>query len=319
VKDIAGGLTAEWAKRTGLPAGVPVAVGAFDAHTGGIGAGIGEGDLVKIIGTSTCDLMAVPFERKMPDIPGVTGVVPEAILPNYHGIEAGQSAVGDIFNWFVNRIAPGGKEQGSHAELTRAAEKLVPGESGLIVLDWHNGNRTVIGDQRLSGVIMGLSLYTTPAEIYRALIEATAFGSRAIMERLEEYGQKVKQIINCGGISVKNPLVMQIYADVMARPIKISRSAQTSALGSAIAGAVVAGKAAGGWDTFEDAMGAMTGTLPEEFHPIPANVAIYEELYRLYMQLHNDFGVKTSPAGASDNYHAMKELLNIKDRVRAGK
>ena len=319
VKDIAGGLTAEWAKRTGLPAGVPVAVGAFDAHTGGIGAGIGEGDLVKIIGTSTCDLMAVPFERKMPDIPGVTGVVPEAILPNYHGIEAGQSAVGDIFNWFVNRIAPGGKEQGSHAELTRAAEKLVPGESGLIVLDWHNGNRTVIGDQRLSGVIMGLSLYTTPAEIYRALIEATAFGSRAIMERLEEYGQKVKQIINCGGISVKNPLVMQIYADVMARPIRISRSAQTSALGSAIAGAVVAGKAAGGWDTFEDAMGAMTGTLPEEFHPIPANVAIYEELYRLYMQLHNDFGVKTSPAGASDNYHAMKELLNIKDRVRAGK
>ncbi|HUX50919.1 MAG TPA: ribulokinase [Spirochaetia bacterium] len=319
VKDVAGGLTADWAKRTGLPAGVPVAVGAFDAHTGGIGAGIGEGDLVKIIGTSTCDLMAVPFARKMPDIPGVTGVVPEAILPNYHGIEAGQSAVGDIFNWFVNRIAPGGKEMGSHAELTRAAEKLVPGESGLVVLDWHNGNRTVIGDQRLSGVIMGLSLYTTPAEIYRALIEATAFGSRAIMERLEEYGQKVTQIINCGGISVKNPLVMQIYADVMARPIKISRSAQTSALGSAIAGAVVAGKAAGGWDTFEEAMTAMTGTLPEEFHPIPANVAIYEELYRLYMQLHNDFGVKTSPAGASGNYHAMKELLNIKDRVRSGK
>lgn len=325
VHDTAGALTDEWARRTGLPAGIPVAVGAFDAHTGGIGAGIQEGDLVKIIGTSTCDLMAIPLKKTMPDIPGVTGIVPEAILPDYHGIEAGQSAVGDIFNWFVNRIEPGGKDLGSHAELTKGAEKLLPGESGLLVLDWHNGNRTIIGDQRLTGMIVGLTLYTTPAETYRALIEATAFGSRAIMERLESYGQKVKQIINCGGISVKNPLVMQIYADVMARPIKISRSAQTSALGSAIAGAVVAGKQAGGWDTFEEAMDSMTGTLDQEFHPIPANVAIYEELYRLYMQLHNNFGlprgasVKDGTESTGSDYHVMKELLNIKDRVRAGK
>ena len=326
VKDVAGKLTAEWAKRTGLPEGIPVAVGSFDAHTGGIGSGIQEGDLVKIIGTSDCDLMAIPLEKKMPDIPGVTGIVPEAIIPGYYGIEAGQSAVGDIFNWFVNRIAPGGKEMGSHAELTKGAELLAPGESGLLVLDWHNGNRTIIGDQRLTGTMIGLTLYSTPAEIYRALIESTAFGARAIMERLEEYGQTVKQIINCGGISVKNPLVMQIYADVMARPIKISRSTQTSALGSAIAGAVVAGRKAGGWDNFGEAMKAMTGTLKQEFHPIPANVAVYEELYRLYMQLHDSFGLRggkrsfaaseSDSKGSSGNYEAMKQLLNIKDRAR---
>jgi len=149
-------------------------------------------------------------------------------------LEAGQSAVGDIFNWFVNYIQPLGKNAGSHEALSAAATKLAPGESGLLALDWNNGNRTVLVDQRLTGLLLGQTLYTTPAEIYRALIEATAFGALTIISRFEEYGLKVEQIVNCGGIAEKNPLVMQIYADVTGRPIKISRSGQTCALGAAM-------------------------------------------------------------------------------------
>ena len=256
-----GGLTRQWAQRTGLREGIPVAVGAFDAHLGGVGSGIGPGVLVKIIGTSTCDMMVVPLEEKLADIPGLCGIVNGSVLPGYYGLEAGQSAVGDIFNWFVNYLQPLGRN-GSHAALSAAAAKLAPGESGLLALDWNNGNRTVLVDQRLSGLLLGQTLYTTPAEIYRALIEATAFGALTIINRFEEYGVKVEQIVNCGGIAEKNPLVMQIYADVTGRPIRISRSGQTCALGAAIAGAVVAGSPAGGYDTFADAQRAMTGLKP---------------------------------------------------------
>src|SRR5205085_9011026 len=249
----AGSLTGVWAKRTGLPEGIPVAVGGFDAHLGGVGSGIAPGVLVKIIGTSTCDMMVVPLAEKLPDIPGLCGIVNGSILPGYYGLEAGQSAVGDIFNWFVNYLLPLGKKEESHEELTVAAAKLAPGESGLLALDWNNGNRTILVDQRLTGLLLGQTLYTTPAEVYRALIEATAFGALTIIHRFEEYGIKVEQIVNCGGIAEKNPLAMQIYADVTGRPIKISRSAQTCALGAAIAGAVVAGKKAGGHDNYGDA------------------------------------------------------------------
>ena len=231
-----GGLTADWAKRTGLPAGIPVAVGAFDAHLGAIGCGIAPGTLVKIIGTSTCDIVIAPVSENLADIPGLCGIVNGSVLPGYYGLEAGQSAVGDIFNWFVNYL-----HAGSHEDLTKAAAKLKPGASGLLALDWNNGNRTILVDQRLTGLLLGQTLYTTPAEIYRALIEATAFGALTIINRFEEYGVKIKQIVNCGGIAEKNPVVMQIYADVTGRPMKISRSAQTCALGAAIAGAVVAG------------------------------------------------------------------------------
>src|SRR3989454_2317877 len=204
----AGGLTPEWARCTGLPAGIPVAVGAFDAHLGGVGSGIAPGRLVKIIGTSTCDMMVVPIADKVADIPGLCGIVNGSILPGYYGLEAGQSAVGDIFNWFVNYLQPLGKKFGTHEALSAAAAKLAPGESGLLALDWNNGNRTVLVDQRLSGLLLGQTLYTTPAEIYRALIEATAFGALTIINRFEEYGVKVEQIVNCGGIAEKNPLVM---------------------------------------------------------------------------------------------------------------
>jgi L-ribulokinase len=304
-----GGLTASWAERTGLPAGIPVAVGAFDAHFGGVGSGIGPGTLVKIIGTSTCDMMVVPVGEQLADIPGLCGIVNGSILPGYYGLEAGQSAVGDIFNWFVNFIQPGGKKAGSHGELTTRAAKIAPGESGLLALDWNNGNRTVLVDQRLTGLLLGQTLYTTPAEIYRALIEATAFGALTIINRFEEFGVRVEQIVNCGGIAEKNPLVMQIYADVTGRPMKVSRSAQTCALGAAIAGAVVAGA----YPNCEAAQAAMTGLKARVYRPQPEANAVYKELYPLYRRLHDAFGTEEWNGNL---YDVMKALLEIRKRVR---
>jgi len=308
-----GGLSEQWAKRTGLPAGIPVAVGAFDAHLGAVGAGISPGTLVKIIGTSTCDMMVASLKEELPDIPGLCGIVPESILPGYYGLEAGQSAVGDIFNWFVNYVAPGGPKVGSHDALSRGAAKLKPGESGLLALDWNNGNRTVLVDQRLTGLLLGQTLYTRPAEIYRALIEATAFGALTIINRFEEYGVKARQVINCGGIAEKNPLVMQIYADVTGRPMKISRSAQTPALGAAMAGAVVAGKKAGGHTGYRAAQKAMSGLKPKVYLPNRQAQAVYAELYALYKQLHDGFGTEEW-RGTMNN--VMKDLLAIRTRVR---
>ncbi len=307
----AGMLSPEWAAKLGLPAGIPVAVGAFDAHLGAIGAGIGDGTLVKIIGTSTCDIMVSPVSRNVADIPGLCGIVPESVLPGYLGLEAGQSAVGDIFNWFVSKIKPGG-EAATHDQLSKGADALRPGESGLLALDWHNGNRTVLVDQRLTGLMLGMTLHTTPAEIYRALIEATAMGARTIMERLEEFGVPVRRVVNCGGISARSPLAMQIYADVMNRPINVSRSLQTCALGSAIAGAVVAGSRNGGYDRFEDAIPKMTGTQPRSYTPNPKNVATYQVLYEQYRQLHDAFGISGETRDLSK---VMKTLLTLRDSV----
>ncbi|MGA2497159.1 MAG: ribulokinase [Tepidisphaeraceae bacterium] len=313
VADVAGTLCAAWAKKLGMREGTPIAVGAFDAHLGGVGSGIVPGALVKIIGTSTCDMMVASMDKELPDIPGLCGIVPESILPGCFGLEAGQSAVGDIFNWFVNIVQPGGPKNGSHEALTKGAESLKPGESGLLALDWHNGNRTILVDQRLTGLVLGLTLHSTPAEIYRALVESTAFGARTIMERFEEYGQKVERVINCGGIAAKSPLVMQIYADVMGRPLMISRCNQTCALGAAIAGAVVAGKEAGGHANFIDAMKAMTGVQKKVFKPIAKNVAVYDRLYKLYRSLHDALGV----AGhGTDLSGVMKDLLKIRDEAR---
>lgn len=303
----AGTLTSAWAQKMGLPEGIPVAVGAIDAHLGAVGSGIQPGILVKNIGTSTCDMMVAPLEQALPDIPGLCGIVPESILPGCDGLEAGQSAVGDIFNWFVRSIQPAGMD---HAQLTAEAEKLSPGASGLLALDWHSGNRTILVDQRLSGMLIGLSLHTTPAEIFRALVEATAFGARVIIERLEEYGVKVGKIINCGGISAKNALAMQIYADVANRPLMISRSNQTAALGAAIAGAVVGGAQ----PDYATATRTMTGVQERVFQPIAQNAAVYERLFRLYRRLHDGFGIKDCSAPYFD---VMKELLSIRDEARS--
>ncbi|MEJ2705863.1 MAG: ribulokinase, partial [Sedimentisphaerales bacterium] len=308
----AGRLTDEWAKQLGLPAGIPVAMGAFDAHLGGVGSGIKDGVLVKIVGTSTCDMVVAPSGANLPDIPGICGIVDGSILPGYYGLEAGQSAVGDIFNWFVNYIQPGGRNAGSHEALTEKAGKLKPGQSGLLALDWNNGNRTILVDQRLTGLLVGQTLHTRPEEIYRALIEATAFGALTIINRFEEYGVKVSEVVNCGGIAEKNPLLMQIYADVTGREMKISRSVQSCALGAAIAGAVVAGKAPGGYDEFADAQAAMCGIKDVTYKPIPENNKVYQQLYVLYKQLHDAFGVQ---AWSGKLANVMKELLNIKDSI----
>jgi L-ribulokinase len=304
-----GGLTADWSKRTGLRPGIPVAVGAFDAHLGAIGAGIGTGTLVKIIGTSTCDITVWPNRSPLADIPGLCGIVDGSVLPGCYGLEAGQSAVGDIFNWFVNYIQPGGAAKGSHEALTRAAEKIRPGESGLLALDWNHGNRTILVDQRLTGLLIGQTLYTRPAEIYRALIEATACGALTIINRFEEYGVKIEQVVNCGGIAEKNPLVMQIYADVTGRPMKISRSGQTCALGAAIAGAVVAGA----HRDFPAAQQAMTGLKPRVFKPDSKAHKVYRGLYALYKKLHDAFGTEQWCGNLHD---VMKELLEIRNAAR---
>ncbi len=311
--ETAGGLAAEIAEKVGLPPGVPVAVGAFDAHLGAVGAGIKPGTLVKIIGTSTCDMMVAPLRDELPDIPGLCGIVPGSIVPGMYGLEAGQSAVGDIFNWFVRHLAPAKytAKGDPHAALTREAEQLRPGESGLLALDWNNGNRTILVDPLLTGLVLGQTLHTTAPEMYRALVEATAFGALTIINRFEEYGVKVREVVNCGGIAEKNPFVMQIYADVCNRPMKISRSAQTCALGAAIFGAVVGGA----YRSVPAAQRKMTGVKPLVYRPGKAAAKTYAELYGLYRQLHDAFGT----AGQADGSQGvMKQLIAIRNRVRKG-
>jgi len=307
----AGRLAPEVAKKVGLPAGVPVAVGAFDAHMGAVGAGIKPGTLVKIIGTSTCDMMVAPISDTQPlaDIPGVCGIVPGSIIPGMYGIEAGQSAVGDIFNWFAAHLTPPEYARGdAHENLSRAAAHLKPGESGLVALDWNNGNRTVLVDPLLTGLLVGQTLHTTAPEIYRALIEATAFGALTIIRRIEEYGVKVKEVVNCGGIAEKNPLLMQIYADALGRPMKVSGRSQTCALGAAIFGAVAGG-------AVRDVASAQKRLcrMGKTYKPDARRAKMYGRLYRVYLSLHDAFGT----AGCEgDLDRVMKELIAIRDEAR---
>lgn len=308
ISESVGGLTPEWANKLGLKADTPIAGGALDAHLGGVGCGIRSGSMVKVIGTSTCDMAVVPLSTELADIPGLCGVVPESILPGSYGIEAGQAAVGDIFNWFVHKIQPG--EGLDHAALNEQALELQPGESGLLVLDWNNGNRTVLVDQQLTGMMLGLTLHSSPAEIFRALVEATAFGARMIRDRMAEYGVPIDAVITCGGISKKSPMLMQIYADVLDCPMLMTSSEQTCALGSAMAGAVVGGV----HPDFDAAAQAMTSLDALKYTPIPENVAVYKKLFRLYQQLHDLFGTKEYTA---NQFNVMKELIAIREEARS--
>lgn len=314
IADACGGLSANWAKRTGLEVGTPVAIGAIDAHLGAVGAGVKPGVLAKILGTSSCDMFVAECRSGRPDIPGLCGIVLGSIVPGLYGFEAGQSAVGDIFNWFVREIQPGGPTAGSHEALTRGAAQLAPGASGLLALDWNNGNRCVLVDPRLTGLLVGQTLRTTPAEIYRALIEATAYGALTIIRRMESCGLKVHSIVNSGGIAEKNPLVMQIYADVLGRTMQVAAAPQTCALGAAIAGAVAAGPARGGHRDVPAAQRAMTQAPKRAFRPTRGARAIYAELFELYQGLHDSFG---SRAAAHQVGRVMKQLLQIRNRTRA--
>ncbi|MCL1888313.1 MAG: ribulokinase [Kiritimatiellaeota bacterium] len=306
---IAGFLAGEVAKAVGLPQGVPVAVGAFDAHHGAVGAGVGAGRLVKIMGTSSCDMMVAD---KAPDeIPGICGMVPGSILPGMVGLEAGQSAVGDIFLWFARHAATAefrGKSDGETIDkLTRACAKNPPGHSGLVALDWHNGNRTVLVDPLLSGMMLGQTLHTTAPEQFRAVMEATAFGSLTIIRRFGEHGVKVDDIVASGGLAEKMPVLMQIYADVCGRPMKVCASKQTCALGAALFGAV----AGGVYPTAQAAQKKMSAKTSRAYAPNPEAAKTYAELYALYETLHDAFGGR-----GGDVSRVMKKLIALRRKAR---
>ena len=299
----AGSLCASWADRLGLHEGIPVAIGEFDVHYGAIGSGVREGTLVKVIGTSTCDCAVVAASRKVPDIPGICGIVPGAILPGFIGIEAGQSAVGDIFKWWVEGVCKG--DAALHRELTREAARQEPGASGLLALDWQNGNRTILVDPLLTGLLVGCTLHTTRAEIYRALIEGTAFGARAIIERIRAYGVPIRRVVCAGGIAEKNPLLMQIYADVLGCTMMVAGSSQACALGAAVSASVLAGV----HRDFPAAQRAMTQLKATRYRPRPAHRKAYDRLYAQYLLLHDAFGGRNRRADLSG---VMKNLLSQK-------
>ena len=301
--ETAGPLSPEWAKKLGLPAGIPIAIGEMDVHYGAIGCGVAEGTLVKVIGTSTCDCGVVSASKSVPDIPGICGIVPGAILPGFYGIEAGQSAVGDIFKWWVEVVCEG--DAARHVRLTKEVAKQKPGASGLLALDWQNGNRTILVDPLLTGAIIGCTLHTTQAEIYRALIEATAFGARAIIERIKEYGVPIDRVVCAGGIAEKNPLLMQIYADVTGCTMLVSGSSQACALGSAISAAVLAGA----HPDFPTAQRKMTSLKKIAYKPKAAAQKTYNQVYALYRQVHDSFGGLNKSADLSQ---VMKDLLALK-------
>ncbi|MFF2480189.1 ribulokinase [Paenibacillus sp. NPDC058071] len=306
----AGELTAAMAERMGLAAGTAVAVAVIDAHAGVPGVGVvTPGKLVMAMGTSTCHLLLGHEEK---EVEGMCGVVEDGIIPGYYGYEAGQSAVGDIFEWYVEEAVPGyvrdeAEREGVniHVYLERKASELAVGESGLLALDWWNGNRSVLVDTDLTGTIVGLTLLTKPWEIYRVLLEATAFGTRKIIEAFHGSGVEVNELYACGGLPQKNRLFMQIYADVTNREIKVAASKQTPAIGAAMFGAVAAGADRGGYDSVVDAAERMARVQEETFRPIPANVAVYDKLYAEYNELHDYYG-----RGAND---VMKRLKAIKE------
>jgi L-ribulokinase len=309
----AGELTIRAAEWTGLKPGISVAVANVDAHVAVPATTVAEaGRMVMIMGTSTCHMVLGKEEHL---VPGICGYVEDGILPGLFGYEAGQSCVGDHFAWFVENSIPAAYEREAqtreisiHQLLEEKAAKLKPGESGLLTLDWWNGNRSVLVDVDLTGLLIGATLLTKPEEIYRALIEATAYGTRVIVEALENNGVPVWELIACGGLPEKNKLLMQIYADVTGREFKISGSTQTPALGSAMFGAVAAGKANGGYDSIYEAAPVMGKLKDETFKPNPEAKAVYDKLFAEYMLLHDYFG-----RGEND---VMKRLKSIKAEAR---
>lgn len=291
----AGEITEAAAKLTGLKVGTAVAVGNVDAHVCVPAVKIdGPGKMLAIMGTSTCHMLLGTEEK---EVKGMCGVVKDGILPGLYGYEAGQSCVGDHLGWFTKYCVPesymqAAREQGVniHKYIREKASKLRPGQSGLLALDWWNGNRSVLVDVDLTGMILGMTLTTKPEEIYRALMEATAFGTRKIIETFRKYGVPVNEYYAAGGIPEKDEMTMQIYADVINMPIRVSGSPQGPALGSAIFGAVAAGKARGGFDTIGEASAVMGKLKDKVFTPIAENVEAYNKLYAEYEKLHEYFG-----------------------------
>ncbi len=305
-EEIIGTLSVEWAERLGIPEGIPIAVGALDAHVGAIGAGVGQGKFVKIIGTSTCDIMAFPMEEAPEDFPGVAGIVEGSVLPQHIGIEAGQAAVGDLLDWWVQQVL--GEEADHHVVLTKKAAALKAGESGLLALDWNNGNRNILGDQQLSGLILGQTLATKDYEIYRALIEATAFGALKIIKRVEEQGVAIKEVIATGGIGHKNELFMQLYADVLGRTVKLVENPETVAVGAAIMGAMAAKKSSEGFENIGMVQDRLAVSSNKNYVPDAEAHEVYQQLFALYSALHDAFGQNVE----ANLYAVMKKLIQLK-------
>jgi len=291
----AGELTYKMARLTGLKEGIPVAVGIIDAHSAVPATTVTQpGKMVLIMGTSTCHML-LSKEQKL--IPGIPGVVEDGILPGYFGYEAGQAAVGDIFDWFVSNCVPASYEKEAqklginiYRFLEEKASKLKPGESGLIALDWWNGNRSILNNADLSGMILGCTLNTKTEEIYRALVEATAFGARMIIEAFVNNGLLIEELYACGGMPHKDKMLIKIYADITGREIKVASSRQASALGAAMFGAIAAGSEAGGYNSIEDAVTHMASLEKKTYLPIPENVEVYNQLFTEYRKLHDYFG-----------------------------
>jgi L-ribulokinase len=308
----AGELTARAAAWTGLKEGTAVAIANVDAHVSVPAATVTEpGRMVMIMGTSICHMLLGEEERR---VEGMCGVVEDGIIPGLFGFEAGQSGVGDIFAWFVNNCISAAYQREAreramdiHQLLEEKAAVQKPGQHGLLALDWWNGNRSVLVDVDLSGLLIGATLGTKAEDIYRALIEATAYGTRVIIEAFEKNGVRVNELVACGGLPEKNKLLMQIYADVTGRNFKISAAKQTPALGSAMFGAVAAGSRAGGYDTIFEAARRMARLKDEVYQPIPANQKIYDRLFVEYVRLHDTFG-------RGEN-NVMKTLKRIRDEV----
>lgn len=304
----AGGITPDMAQKTGLVEGTGVAVSNVDAHVCVPAVKIdGPGKMLAIMGTSSCHMLIGKEEKS---VPGICGTVADGILPGYYGYEAGQSCVGDHFAWFVQNCVPGdcfkeAEKAGMdiHVYLQKKAGELKPGESGLLALDWWNGNRSVLVDVDLTGMMLGMTLQTRPHEMYRALVEATAFGTRKIIRNFESCGVRVDEFIAAGGIAEKSPFMMQIYADIIRKPIRISGSAQGPALGSAIFGAVAAGSKNGGYDDVFEAARAMGKLSDVTYMPNSKNADVYDLLYAEYDALHDYFG-----RGANDVMKRLKSL-----------
>ena len=305
VGECAGRLTEEAAGRLGLREGTAVAASMIDAHVAVPSLGIdGPDKALMILGTSCCMLLC---SEKLSYIKGISGCVKNAVLPGLYAYEAGQSAVGDLFDWFVKNCVPGSYEKEAadknisiHMLLSEKASRLAPGESGLVALDWWNGNRSCLADARLSGMVLGLTLRTKPEEIYRALLEAAAFGMRAIFEEFEKGGITARELYACGGIVSKNPFMMQIYADVLGKTIFTGSTEQGSAFGAAVYAAVAAGAERGGYGSVYRAARAMGKTGDKRYTPIPQNMEIYHRIYREYKLLHDYFG-----AGGNEVMHRM--------------
>ena len=305
VGECAGRLTEEAAGRLGLREGTAVAASMIDAHVAVPSLGIdGPDKALMILGTSCCMLLC---SEKLSYIKGISGCVKNAVLPGLYAYEAGQSAVGDLFDWFVKNCVPGSYEKEAadknisiHMLLSEKASCLAPGESGLVALDWWNGNRSCLADARLSGMVLGLTLRTKPEEIYRALLEAAAFGMRAIFEEFEKGGITARELYACGGIVSKNSFMMQIYADVLGKTIFTGSTEQGSAFGAAVYAAVAAGAERGGYGSVYRAARAMGKTGDKRYTPIPQNMEIYHRIYREYKLLHDYFG-----AGGNEIMHRM--------------